>query len=496
MDIKFLLIFLIIIIVLIYFTIEKNDSFDDIFEEKFENTNDNLDIVSQYDKIFSLGKLVERVHNFFERKKIKYWISGGTLLGAVRDKGIVQWDDYANLCILRESENTLLKMKLDLVSNKLGVSNWFGGYRVYDLEGTPIPNKKFKYPFIDIFVCEKIDGKVQFASKIARKLWANEFFYPQELFPLRLYDFEKFKLYGPNEANNHLDRIYPNWRKDDIAANNYFKHRCFDRVKFQPVFNKTKKPYLWQYWDNIDGKETPVFIELSMKTVDKHCSKSFNVIRLNKDNIMNYIPEIERFKPILDTLIIAHRVDIYRIMLLYKYGGLYMDADLICLRDPIEVIDKLNKYDYVGFGCTGDVCKLGYGEPSNWIMASRPNGILMGNVLKNIINKIGTEKKFEYHDLGKMLLWQELDTLIKQHNYEYFQYPNKVDGSRDKDGLWVDTEVVFSDMHIEYEDEENMLFYVYYNSGVKPEIKTMTKEQILTKNWNFTKFLKRGLGLV
>jgi len=495
MDIKSL-IFLIIIIVLIYLTIEKDESFEDIYEEHFENTTQNLDIVSQYDKIFSLENLVERVHNFFENKKIKYWISGGTLLGAVRDKGLVQWDDYANMCILKESEDKILKMKLELKANKLGLANWFGGYKIYDLEGTPIPNKKFKYPFVDIFVCDEIDGKVVFSSIIARKTWSTEFFYPQELFPLRLYDFAKFKLYGPNEPNKHLDRIYPKWRTDDIVANNYFKHRCFDRVNFQPFFNQVKKPYLWQYWDNIDGKKTPAFIKLSMKTVDIHCSKSFNIIRLNKDNIMNFIPEIEKFKPVLDTLIIAHKVDIYRILLLYKFGGMYMDADLICLRNPIEVVDKLNKYDYVGFGCTGDVCKFGYGEPSNWIMASRPNGILMGNVLRHVINKISTQTKFEYHDLGKIILWEELEKLIKQHNYEYFHYPNKVDGSRDKDGMWVHSDLVFSNLPIEYEEEENMLFYVYYNSDMKPEFKTMSEKELLTQNWNFSKFLRRGLGLV
>ena len=104
--------------------------------------------------------------------------------------------------------------------------------------------------------------------------------------------------------------------------------------------NSSNKPYLWQYWDNIDGRETPAYINLCFKTVDRKCSKSFQIVRLDKDNISKYLPEVNDYKELLTNLIVAHKVDIYRIMLLFKYGGIYLDADTICLRDPIEIIDK------------------------------------------------------------------------------------------------------------------------------------------------------------
>ena len=79
-------------------------------------------------------------------------------------------------------------------------------------------------------------------------------------------------------------------------------------------------------------------------------------------------------------------MDYYRILLLYKYGGLYIDADTLVLRDPIEIIEKLKNYDFVGFGCTGLKCNYGYGNPSNGILASRPNTKLMRNIKNNIID--------------------------------------------------------------------------------------------------------------
>jgi hypothetical protein len=253
------------------------------------------------------------------------------------------------------------------------------------------------------------------------------------------------------------------------------------------------KPYLWQYWDTIDGKETPDFIKLCFKTVDKHCSESFNIVRLNKDNILTYIPEIEQYQDKMKNLIIAHKVDIYRIMLLHKYGGIYMDADLICLRDPIEIIDKLKNYDFVGFGCTGLKCSYGYGQPSNWLLASRPNGILMNNVLKNLLNKIQNQDKFSYHDLGKMVIWDELKKLIDKKNYKYYHYPNKFDGSRDVNDNWVSSDIVFSNMKVEYEDEENMMFFVFYSSDMEANVKKMSEKELLSKDWVYTKFLKRAL---
>ena len=265
-------------------------------------------------------------------------------------------------------------------------------------------------------------------------------------------------------------------------------------IKSKDGFDNTNKPYLWQYWDNIDGNKTPSYIELCFKTVDKHCTNSFNIIRLNKDNISKYLPELKTLSIYnkIDKLIIAHKVDLYRIMLLKKYGGLYMDADTVVLKNPIEVIDKLDKYDYVGFGCTGIVCKNGYGQPSNWIMASRKNGILVSKVLDNMINKIVEKDKFDYHDLGKLVLWNELKTLLNK-DYKYYQYPNKVDGSRDKNGFWIDTDIAFSNNKIEYDNEDNMLFFVVYNHSIPKNIKELSEEEILKKDWNFTKFIKKSL---
>ena len=275
-----------------------------------------------------------------------------------------------------------------------------------------------------------------------------------------------------------------------------------DFVLEKKDYFKDKHPYLWLYWDNVDDtKPTPAYIQLCYDTVVKNCSQSFEIVRLNKDSIKNYLPELKDYEKYLENLIIAHKVDFYRILLLHKYGGIYMDSDVIVLKDPIEIIKKLYDNEFVGFGCTGNICNYGYGKPSNWILAARPNSILMKNVLDNLIKRLEYlyEKKghnnIHYHELGKLIIWMELDKLIKNHKYTYFHYPNKIDGTRDKNGNWIYNNSFFSNENIDYEEPEKMLFIILYNSEISNNIKNMSKDDLLNLDCNYTDFIKKALKI-
>ena len=282
--------------------------------------------------------------------------------------------------------------------------------------------------------------------------------------------------------------ILKNNKEYDFDSTNYYLNN---------LKKKNKKPYLWLYWDNLNSNIDPPIIDLCFQTVLKHCSESFQIVRLNKNNIKEFIPEIVIMQHYLSKLKIAHKVDIYRIMLLNKYGGMYLDSDIIVMKNPIEIIEKLDKCDFVGFGCTGDICKYGYGSPSNWLLASRPNTELMNNILNSQLKLLKDifkyNKTITYHELCKLIIWSELENLINKKNYKYYHYPNTLDGTRDIYGKWVFNDRIFTNKEIKYDNPNHLMFVVLYNSELQDFIKSMSKNELLNKNSNFGKFINLSL---
>lgn len=433
------------------------------------------EVLTNYKDIKSNIILFKKVNNFLKKYDIKYWITGNTLLGAVRHKCMIPWGYDINIAMMETEYDKLQILTRELNENNLEICDIYFGYKIFEKTG-----KEIKYPFINIYITINSLNILVNKNNIVNNTYNYD-----DVYPLKEYYFEDFLVLGPNNGINYLDINYKDWRIKDSIENS---------ISFE-LHIITDKPYIWLYWDNIDNKETPGFIDLCRETVYKNCLRSFNIVLLNKDNIETFIPELKNYKTKMDKLIIAHKVDIYRIMLLYKYGGIYLDSDIIVMRDLIEIIDKLKKHEFVGFGCTGNICKSGYGRPSNWILASRPYAKIMGLILKSQLLKLDSNELIDYHDIGKILIWSSLDKLINEEDYEYYHYPNTVDGTRDINGHWITSDIVFSNTPIIYDNDINFLFYVFYNSNISNTIKKMSKKELLDKNWNFTKYVKRALKI-
>jgi hypothetical protein len=269
----------------------------------------------------------------------------------------------------------------------------------------------------------------------------------------------------PNIKFNLIDRyIQANISHDDITNIPIVENFTSNNKKIRTI---------WVYWENFNRDKYPTYIKLCMKLMNGYLGSKYQLIFLNEKTIRKYLTNLrEDFQ----NLKIAQKVDYYRIALLNKFGGVWIDADIIIMSDIKPIFDKLDEgYDYVGFGCTGYECSYGYSKPSNWVMASQPNGLLMNKCLEKLNKKLDNrDKKYNtltsdltYHDYGKIIIWESLDELAKSPiKYNYYHFSSEYDGTRDNLNHWIHFPNFFSTTPTTFLNESKLLFVVLYNSEI------------------------------
>jgi phosphorylcholine metabolism protein LicD len=248
---------IIIVIILVIFSllfmncIEKYDGSD-----LEVNVNE---IQTKHQIIVVLRSMLQDLHSLFEMAKITYWIDGGTLLGAIRHQDVIPWDDDADLAVLESDEDKLLSLKSWLNQMGYGLSKFWGGYKVYPLNGVDIKyynrnwkwnevNKEieleetfnYKYPFVDIFLVKKDGDIFHYANRYVQRVWPNYYHTVQDLLPLKKYQFSDFYLIGPNNPTNYLNRSYgSDWEHIGYKSYDHLNQRMVPLIKFkiEPIKN-------------------------------------------------------------------------------------------------------------------------------------------------------------------------------------------------------------------------------------------------------------------
>ena len=173
---------------------------DNLYEFKITNDSQNV-----FDELLCL---LNNWDTFAKLYNITYWATAGTLLGAIRHKGFIPWDNDIDICVFLSGLNRIIQL-LDTQSEiKYMVSE--NGLRLYI---------KKKSVFIDIFVCDFFDDNtIKYAGFIYNnkatwymdKLFPKEFFFKDELYPLLEVPFENISIPVPKNYQNFLNRTFSN----------------------------------------------------------------------------------------------------------------------------------------------------------------------------------------------------------------------------------------------------------------------------------------------
>jgi len=156
--------------------------------------NELYRIMSQADKILSTNN-------------VPYFISCGTLLGAIRDKGLIPWDNDIDIGIEQKDLDKLVSLKP--LFEQVGMSVNFND-KIWRLASRSIDNI-----YIDVFPYVPQQGQqfLHHADPYNRSRFSKEWLRPDELFPIqRIYQFGPFLLPGPHKGQDFLARMYgPSW---------------------------------------------------------------------------------------------------------------------------------------------------------------------------------------------------------------------------------------------------------------------------------------------
>lgn len=167
-------------------------------------------MISQYRFLFYWNKICEKFN-------VTYWITGGTALGALRNNGIIPWDDDFDICVLEKDWDTIRSnyfiktfknldyfLRIDLLGRREKVTTVFTGIKY----GKTFTKDKF---LGDIFCCyfDKTDKKIKLSNKHFRNIFIHEYI-DYELFskPFKDYKLGPITIKGLNDYTDYCKRTY------------------------------------------------------------------------------------------------------------------------------------------------------------------------------------------------------------------------------------------------------------------------------------------------
>lgn len=191
------------------------------------------------------------------------------------------------------------------------------------------------------------------------------------------YDFIKHFVFRDDKGigKKYTYLQYENLKKKLLNKYDYIVNKYSDAIYPENNIEETSNIWIF-WWQGIDEK-TPIVVRDCIQSIDRFKGKH-SIKLVTKYNYRDYveIPEhiLKKFNE--EKITITHFSDILRVELLYKYGGIWMDATILMNGELSREIYK-NKFYTIKHGLFSEyhVCK---GKWSGYFLGSCPQNPFIG----------------------------------------------------------------------------------------------------------------------
>lgn len=167
--------------------------------------------------------------------------------------------------------------------------------------------------------------------------------------------------------------------------------QLIDKKNIYPICENTINKIIWVFW--WQGKDNmPIIVQKCYESILRYANGA-KVILITKDNYAQYLelPTIMTYKLNKGIICHAHFSDIYRVCLLEKYGGLWLDATIF-VTSPIDQ----NIFNQTLFSMKKDPSDGMFfnSRYSSFCFACKPHNILFRNLKALLLSYIERDKYF------------------------------------------------------------------------------------------------------
>ncbi len=235
---------------------------------------------------------------------------------------------------------------------------------------------------------------------------------------------------------------------------------------------------VWLYWEG----PTPGYISLCCRTVCSHNTEVVLLDRAGFDALFHH----DRDLPI-DSLALNHKSDFIRTYLLKHYGGLYVDADCVVLRELGPVLDRAQEYGFAGYREPGGYMSCNF-------MASVPGGAVIDHHYAQICETIRSRRPLGWLDLASL----PMDNAVAAYPHCCHLLPTE----QVMPLPWYESERL-ADRRSDAEHEPHMrsdaFCYMLSNNTIKSRLGTrvlyyMPEADLLADSYFLSYLFRKGLG--